>query len=259
MGDMPTAEAVLLDLDGTLYEDDAALPGAIDAVRRLRRAGRPLRFLTNTTRRSRGAVAAGLRHMGFELDDRELITPAVAARLWLEREGIRRVRLYLPDAARDDFADMDVDGDEPEAIIVGDLGDGWTFARLNAAFRDVLAGARLVALQRNRYWRSGGELVLDAGTFVAALEYAARVEATLVGKPSPAVFEMACASLRVATERTVVVGDDVESDIVGARAAGLRGVLVRTGKFSEDMLRRSGVDPDAVIDSVVDLPSFLGM
>jgi HAD superfamily hydrolase (TIGR01458 family) len=255
----PRVAGVLLDLDGTLYQDDAALPGAVQAVARLRRAGLPLRFITNTTRRSGRAVAEGLRAMGFDADDGELVTPATAAALWLEREGIRGVRLYLPEAAGEDFARFEVDAPEPEAIVVGDMGNGWTFERLNAAFRDLQAGALLVALQRNRYWRSGGELVLDAGPFVAALEFAARVDATVVGKPSRAFFELACASLGVAADGVAMVGDDVESDVGGAQAAGLRGVLVRTGKFTEAALRDSGVQPDAVIDDVSGLASLLGV
>ncbi|HUF13260.1 MAG TPA: TIGR01458 family HAD-type hydrolase [Longimicrobiales bacterium] len=259
MADRLTVEGVLLDLDGTLYQDDAALPGAVDTVARLRRAGLRLRFVTNTTRRPRRAVAEALRRMGFELDDAELLTPSVAARLWLEKEGIRRVRLYLPQAGREDFAGVDVDSDggEPEAILVGDLAAGWTFERLNRAFRDLLAGARLVALQRNRYWRSGNELVLDAGPFVAALEFAAQVDAAVIGKPTGTFFDLACASLDLPRERVLMVGDDVESDVGGAQAAGLRGVLVRSGKFSEDALRRSGVRPDAVIDGIAALPALV--
>lgn len=257
MTDRLRVDGVLLDLDGTLQQDGTALPGAVDAVARLRSSGLPVRFITNTTRRSRREVAEGLRTLGIDVGSEELITPAVAAALWLQGEGIRRVRLHLPDAAVEDFTEFDIDADPPEAIVVGDLGQGWTFDRLNAAFRDVLHGARLVALQRNRYWRSGGELVLDAGPFVAALEYATRVEAVVVGKPAPAFFGLACESIGIARERVVMVGDDVESDVGGAQVAGLRGVLVRTGKFSEAALRGSGVRPDAVIDGVSELAALL--
>lgn len=248
-------DAALLDLDGTLYQDDAPLPGAVAAVATLRRDGVPLRFVTNTTRRPRAEVARRLRDMGFEVADDELLTPAAAAARWLAQHATSRIRLYAPEELRRDFTGIELDAAEPDAVVVADLGAAWDWATLNRAFRELLRGARLVALQRNRYWRSGGELVLDAGPFVAALEYAAGVEAVVVGKPSAAFFELACAGLDA--RRVAMVGDDVESDVRGARAAGLGGILVRTGKFTDAALAASGVAPDAVIDSVADLPALL--
>ncbi|TFG64956.1 MAG: HAD family hydrolase, partial [Gemmatimonadales bacterium] len=140
-----------------------------------------------------------------------------------------------------------------------DLGSEFTFDRLNRAFRAVRAGARLVAIHRNRFWIPDTEPALDAGPFVAALEYGARVEATLVGKPSPAFFRTAAARLGSAPERLAVVGDDVESDIRGARAANLIAIQVRTGKF--DAARNAELSHDQqahrIIDSISDLPGIL--
>ena len=258
MARLTGVQALLLDIDGTLQEDDVALPGAVEAVARLRAAGVPLRFVTNTTRRPASEVAAGLRRLGFAPEPGELVTPAVAAAAWLQREGIRRIALYLPPECEEDFRGFALQG-RPQAIVVGDLGPAWTFARLNRAFRDLHAGARLVALHRNRYWRTGGELALDAGAYVAALEYAAGVESVVVGKPSADFFRLACDGLGVPPDSVAMVGDDIESDVGGAQRAGLRGVLVRTGKFSEDVPRASSVVPDATIDSVEDLPVLLGV
>ena len=252
------AKALLLDIDGTLMEDDVALPGAVEAVSRLRAAAVPLRFVTNTTRRPARLVADGLRRIGFDVSAGELVTPAVAAARWLEANGIRRIALCLPDPALEDFAAFERSDDRPEAVVVGDLGAGWTFERLDVAFRALLDGAQLVALQRNRYWRTGGRLVLDAGPFVAALEYAAGVSALTVGKPERAFFELACDRLGAPTD-VAMVGDDVEADVGGAQAAGLRGILVRTGKFSEAALAASGVRPDAMIDGMGGLPALLGL
>ena len=137
------------------------------------------------------------------------------------------------------------------------LGEAWTFARLNQAFRQVLAGGRLVALQRNRYWKTVDGLALDAGAFVAALEYAAGVSATVVGKPSQAFFTSAIRTLgNVAPEDVVVVGDDATTDVAGAKACGCTGVLVRTGKYRPEDERSN---PDAVIDSLEGLPVLLGL
>ena len=258
MAELTGVRAVLLDVDGTLQEDDSALPGAVDAVARLRAAGLRVRYVTNTTRRPASAVADSLRSMGFEVEPDDLTTPAVAAARWLQREGIRRVALYLPDSATEDFTGFALQSDRPQAIVVGDLGAAWTFAKLNRAFNQLRAGARLVALHKNRAWRTGGQLVLDAGPFVAALEYAASTEAIVVGKPSRAFFELACAGLDLPPDAIAMMGDDVDSDVGGAQRAGLRGVLVRTGKFTEETLRASDVEPDAVIDDVSALPALLG-
>jgi HAD superfamily hydrolase (TIGR01458 family) len=141
--------------------------------------------------------------------------------------------------------------------VLGDLGEGWDFSTLNRAFRQVMDGALLLALQKNHYWLTPEGLTLDAGPFVAALEYASGREAAVVGKPSPAFFELAAASLGCDKEHIAVVGDDVEADVAGAQAAGMLGVLVRTGKFREDHLRRSGVVPDRVLDSVASLGELL--
>lgn len=242
----------LFDLDGTLYVGDAPLPGAVAAVERLVEHGVPRRYLTNTTRFSRRELAARLRGMGFPIDTAEIFTAPLAAAAWLRERNIRRVALYLPEGTREDFAELEVGDDSPEAVVVGDMGEAWDFAGLNRAFRQLLEGARLVALQKNRYWRTRDGLTLDAGPFVAALEYAARVEAEVVGKPSPAYFHLAADSMGVDHAAVTVIGDDLLADVGGAQAAGMRGVLVRTGKFREEELATSPVRPDAVATTLAE-------
>jgi phospholysine phosphohistidine inorganic pyrophosphate phosphatase len=243
---------LLLDLDGTLYVGDAALPGAVEAIRAIAERGIPRRYLTNTTRLSRRGIAELLGRMGFAIDEEEIFTAPLAAKGWMASRGIGRVALYVPEATHEDFAGLEVVTEAPEAIVVGDLGDGWTFGRLNEAFRHLLDGAALVALQKNRYWRTGDGLALDAGPFVCALEYAADREAVVVGKPSPDFFRLAAASLGLPAEEVTVIGDDVEADVAGAQAAGMRGVLVRTGKYRPEVLARSGVRPARVADSLAE-------
>jgi HAD superfamily hydrolase (TIGR01458 family) len=244
------ANALLLDLDGTLYEGDAPLPGALAAISSLVERKVPRRYLTNTTRISRQTLVDRLRAMGFELTLDELFTTAIAASRWLGERGIQRIALYVPDATREDFSHFDLVDERPEAIVVGDLGEGWSFARLNSAFQHLLGGATLVALQKNRSWKTPQGTILDAGPYVAALEYAAHCEATVVGKPNPAFFHLAAASLGLPPEEMVVVGDDVETDIAGAHAAGMRGALVRTGKFREETLLASGIHPDWMAENL---------
>jgi HAD superfamily hydrolase (TIGR01458 family) len=249
--------ALLIDLDGVLYVEDEPVPGAVDAVRALRAAGLGLRFVTNTTSRSRGHTLEKLDRLGFGVAAEELITPAALAVGHCRAEGRTRVALLMHDEVKADLAELEEAADEVEAVIVGDLGERFDYAVLNQAFRHLLAGAQLVALQRNRYWLRADGLSLDVGPFVAALEYAADVEAVVVGKPAPAFFRLAVEQLGAEPGATAMVGDDVESDIGGALDAGLQAILVRTGKYREEAVRASGVEPTATAGSIADVPALL--
>lgn len=252
-------DGLLIDLDGTVYEGRSLVPGAAEAVRRLRMDGFPLLFTTNTSRKSRADIIAVLEGLGLDVATDEVFSAPVAAAGWLADRGVRRVQLLLPSSTHADFAAFEITDAQPEMVLVGDLGAGFTFERLNEAFRSLRGGAGLVAVHRNRFWLPEAGPTLDAGPFVAALEYAARVEATLVGKPSAAFFRTAAARTGVPLARLAVVGDDVESDVIGARAAGLVSIQVRTGKFDEslhaDLLPQER--PHLVVDSLADLPALL--
>lgn len=256
---MNAADGCVVDLDGTLYSGGRAIPGAADAVAGLRAAGVPLVFATNTTRRPRAALVTRLAEMGIDVAEDELFTAPVAAARWLAAAGARRVSLLLASETHAEFGAFELDHDHPDHVVVGDLGEGWSYAVLDRAFRALLAGARLVAIQKNRAWDPGDGLRLDAGPFVAALEYAAECEAVLVGKPSPAFFTTAAAALGVPVARVAVVGDGVETDVAGAQAVGAMGVAVRTGAFRAEQVARLAAPPAAVLDSIADLPRWLGV
>jgi HAD superfamily hydrolase (TIGR01458 family) len=177
--------------------------------------------------------------------------------LFAADRGNTRVALLMNDAVKEDFAALQEDDEGAQAVIVGDLGEAFGYAILNRAFRRLLDGAELIALQKNRFWLTPDGLSLDVGPFVAALEYASGTDAYVVGKPARGFFETVLAGIGVEPERAAMVGDDVESDVRGAQQAGLAGILVRTGKYREDVARGSGVNPDAVIDSIADLPELL--
>ncbi len=237
--------AVLLDLGGVVYVGDAPLPGALEALRRLRAAGLPLRYITNTTRTPKRAMLDKLRRLGVPAGEGDLFMPALAARHYLEARGLCPALLVHP-ALEEDFEDLP--GGEPKAVVIGDAAQGFTYPALNAAFRALDAGAEFLALARNRSFQDDdGALSLDAGPFVAALEYASGREATLFGKPSRAFFEAALNGLGCPAEAAVMVGDDVESDIAGAMAAGLTGLLVRTGKYRPGDEARIAQPPNAVL------------
>ncbi len=250
--------ALLIDLDGVLYVEDEPVAGARAAVERLRAGAIALRFVTNTTAHSRDHTLAKLDRLGFAVGPEELITPAALAVRHCRRRGHRRVALVMNEEVKRDFAGLEETAEGCEAVIIGDLGDAFGYDVLNRAFRAVMDGAELIALQKNRYWLRADGLALDAGPFVAAIEYAAGREALVVGKPARAFFAAALAGIPAAAHEAVMVGDDVESDIGGALDAGLQAILVRTGKYREAALRASGVVPTAVVASIADVPELLG-
>jgi HAD superfamily hydrolase (TIGR01458 family) len=249
----------LFDLDGTVYEEGCAIPGAAEALEALRRRGIPFRFTTNTTRRPRTALAGWLRDMGIPARPEEILSAPAAAARWLRDRSALRIQLLLAEATFEEFAGFEIVDRAPEFVVVGDLGEAWTFPLLNQAFRNLMDGAELLAIQRNRYWHTEGGLSLDAGPFVAALEYGSGKTATLMGKPSPAFFEAAARELELPPERIAVVGDDLESDVTGARAAGMMGIAVRTGKYrpqDEEWAREAA---DVVLDSIAEVAGWAGV
>jgi HAD superfamily hydrolase (TIGR01458 family) len=252
--------AILVDIDGVLHVSGEPIPGAMEAVSELRRQGHRLRFVTNNTTRSRVTLAEELRGYGLELDDSELQTTAVAAARALAG---KRVLALVIAAVVDDLEGIELVGEGAEAVLLGgadeteETGRVFSYMNLARAFAELELGADLYCLHKNKWWQTSRGPLLDSGAFVAGLEYAAGVEATVLGKPSPAYFEAALAALDAEPELTWMVGDDLESDIAGAQRYGLRTVLVRTGKFRPEQLDRSTVVPDAVLSSIAYLPEWL--
>jgi HAD superfamily hydrolase (TIGR01458 family) len=257
----PTPAGFLLDLDGTLYTGDAAIPGAAEALSKLRARAVPFRLVTNTTSRSRRMLVDRLAGYGLAVGPEEIVTATLAGVELVRAAGYRCVAPFVPAGALEDMGGLALAGgtsgrprSAADVVVLGDLGERWTFALLQEAFEQLMAGAALVALSRDRYYRQGDRLTLDAGPFAAALEYAAGATAAVAGKPSPAFFEAAVRSLGLAVDRSVaMVGDDLWSDVQGAQRAGLQGWLVRTGKFREEALRGSGIAPDRILASVTEL------
>jgi HAD superfamily hydrolase (TIGR01458 family) len=236
---------------------EEAIDGAAAAVAAVRRAGIPLCFATNTTRRPRSDLAIRLQGMGIQAVEEEIFTAPLAAARWLRDANVHSVSLLLPSATFCEFSEFLRDDEHPDAVVVGDLGEQWTYELLDRAARALTAGARLVALHRNRFWNPGSGLRLDAGPFVAALEYASGQTATVVGKPKTPFFTAAAALLGVPVTRVAVVGDNLQTDAVGAQHAGCLAVSVRTGSFSESDLSALDRLPAAVLESIAELPRWL--
>jgi len=233
-------KALLLDLQGVLFEDGTPLPGAVEAVRAARAGGRILRFVTNTATRHPAAILADLRAMGFTVEEPELFTAPLAARSYLQRQRWRPHALVHP-AIRslfDDLTGSSGPGAEPDCVVLGDARDELSYANLNVVYRLVRAGRPLIGIGMNRCFREGGEWMLDAGAFIRAIEWAALTEALVMGKPSAAFFDELVTSTGVAANDCLMIGDDVDADVGGAMARGIAGCLVRTGKFQEADLDR---------------------
>ena len=250
--------ALLIDLDGVLYVEEERVPGSLEALQRLRNSGLALRFVTNTTAHSRERTLAKLTRLGFAVAEPDLVTPAALAVRHCRERGHQRVMLVMNEEVKRDFADLQETASDADAVIVGDLGPAFGYDVLNHAFRQVMHGAELIALQKNRYWLRADGLSLDVGPFVAALEFATGTEAYVVGKPAPAFFTDVLSDLGATPDAAAMIGDDIETDIGGALHAGLAAILVRTGKYREQQVRESGIEPSRVIDSIADLPALLG-
>ena len=257
---MPAASypfGLLLDIDGVLYVGGEPIAGAHEGFARLRSLVADLRLVTNTTSRSRREVFEQLRALDFDVALEEVLTPAAMAVRHCRQRGYESVALLVAERLREDLGELETvaGARSPDAVILGDLGEGFTSEVLNGAFRMLMDGAELVALQHNRYWRREDGLALDVGAYAAALEYASGKEAVVVGKPAEEFFRSAVADMGL--EQAVMIGDDAEADVGGAMAAGLPGVLVRTGKFRHDALT-ARVTPTAIVDSIADVPDLLG-
>lgn len=232
-GALDGIRGALVDVDGTLLHGDAAIPGAAEALARLRSRSIRLRLVTNTTRRSRAAVASTLRRVGIDVADEEVLLPAVLARARILESRRVRAALLVPEEAKGDFAGVVRDLESPDWVVVGDLGPEFTFEVMNRAFRALKNGAALLALHKNPFWHAGERgFVIDAGAFVAGLEYAVGIAAEVVGKPAAPFFRMCLRDIDLPAAEVVVVGDDPVNDAAGGAAAGCRTILVRTGKLT---------------------------
>jgi HAD superfamily hydrolase (TIGR01458 family) len=257
---MDAVACILLDIDGVLHVSGEPIPGAVDAVARLREQGHSLRFVTNNSTRPRAVLAEELRLLGFDLEDDELqTTPRAAAR---ELAG-KRVLALTMEAILPDLEGIELVGDRAEAVLLGGCDETtepnqvFSWMNLGRAFAELQMGAELYCLHKNKWWQTSRGPLLDAGAFVAGLEYATGVDATILGKPSPAYFAAALDALRAQPELTWMVTDDLEADVRGAQSFGMRTALVRTGKFRPETLESSGLVPEIVLSSIAHFPEWL--
>ncbi len=253
------AQVFLIDLDGVLYVGKDPVPGARECLQSLQARGYDYRFVSNSTRRCRDSVAERLRGLGFDVPAELVFTPPLAAIEHMKRCCKERCFLLTGGDVQRDFAaaGLTVAEEDVDYVVVGDAGDKFTFDLLNKALKLILDGAEILALEKDRYWMSSDGLVLSTGPFVAALEYATGKRAELMGKPAPDFFAMALQDLNAQPADAAMIGDDIITDVGGAQALGMRGILVKTGKYRQDLAARSGVVPDLVLESLARLVDHL--
>lgn len=252
---------ILFDLDGVIYQGEQPIEGAAEAIAWAREQGIAHLFVTNTSSRPRTELCRKLSGMGIAMESDHILSPPAAAASWLRAQVAGPIALFVPPATRTEFDGLPLWHTESDqaaaAVVIGDLAEAWTFERLNQAFQLLMSkpAPRLVALGMTRYWRAPAGLQLDAGAFVSALQYASGIEPVVMGKPASAFFDAAAATLHMAPDQLLMVGDDIRGDVQGAQQAGLHAALVRTGKFQSRDLE-CGVKPEVVLDSVAALPAW---
>ncbi len=249
-------KAFLIDLDGTLYFKGKPCPGAIETINYLRQEKYHLRFLTNTTAKTPKMLHEQMQTLGFDIYENEIFNATYACLLYLRAQSGASCHFMVDDAVKAFFEEIPTDDNAPDFVVVGDYGEGFDFHTLNHAFRLLMDGAELIALQKGLYWFSSEGMFLDCGAFVTLLETAAGKTARVMGKPSETFFKIALDSLQLSASEAIVVGDDITSDILGAETMKMRGILVKTGKFKPNQLENPVAKPTWVLDSVSELPQL---
>lgn len=259
MNKFSAPQGILFDLDGVLYVSNQVIDGAIEAVARIRSSHIACRFVTNTSTLSLNSLSNKINALGFDIPADEIISAPQAALRYLQKQGDPVCRLLLADDVKQDFAGFKQSDTAAQYIVVGDIGNAWSYPMLNEVFNCLVNGAKLIAIHKNRFWQTEHGLQMDIGGFIEALEYVSGTEAMIIGKPSADFFNAALEDMQLKASEVAMIGDDIDSDVGGAQQSGLKGILVRTGKYRQSYADASPIKPDLVIDSIRDLPELLGL
>ncbi|CAG0965246.1 phospholysine phosphohistidine inorganic pyrophosphate phosphatase [Methylophilaceae bacterium] len=257
MKQFSSIQGVLFDLDGVLYTGSTVIEGAIEAVNRIRGSHIKCRFVTNTSTLSLASLQHKINALGFQIPANEIISAPQAALRYLQKQPNPVCRLLLADDVKQDFSAFTQSDTEAEYIVVGDMGEKWSYQILNEVFNSLVNGAKLIAIHKNKFWQTEQGLKLDIGGFIHGLEYASGAQAMIIGKPSSDFFQIALNDMHLKAAEVAMIGDDIDSDIGGAQQAGLQGILVRTGKYRQHYVEASGIKPDIIINSIRELPELL--
>ena len=249
-------KGILFDINGVFHVDNRPIDGAIEIIEKILDKF-PCRFVTNTTTKSRQTFHQSLVDIGLPIPSSSIISAPYAAVLYLRQLDNPSCYLLLAEDVKSDFAEFEQSDTNPDVVVIGDIGDRWNYNIMNRVFKMLNDGAELIALHKGKYWQAEGELQLDIGAMVAGLEYASGKSATVVGKPSSSFFQLALSELELPAENVIMVGDDIDSDVGGAKKEGIKGILVKTGKYRRELVEGSDVEPDGILRSVADLEKIL--
>ena len=256
---MDQKRGILFDLDGVFYVSNQAIDGGQKLIDSLRNKSIPFRFLTNTTTKTRREIREKLGSFGLLIDEKEIFSAAYIGINYLRSIGSPPCHLLIHDNIYSDYSEFDVHDRKPEFVVIGDRGHKWNYDDLNKAFRYLMEGAGLIALHKGRYFQTLQGLEIDIGAIITGLEYSSGQTAISLGKPNPHFFQTALKDISIRSEKAIMVGDDLINDIGGAQRTGMKGVLVRTGKFRKSDLSRSDVKPDFIIESINELEDILSL
>jgi HAD superfamily hydrolase (TIGR01458 family) len=247
----------LFDLDGVVYLDETVYPGAAEVITLIKEKHLPCRFAANTTTRSLDTLYNKIQRLNLPIEKDELVTPPKLAAEYLKHKGSPTLYLVMDDDTQKDLSGFTISESNPDFIVIGNYAEKWDYKLMNKLFHMMIRGTELLALHKGRYWQTGEGLKLDIGCFVTGLEYVTGKTATVIGKPEPLFFRTALESMGVAPDEAIMIGDDIESDIGGAQRIGMKGILVKTGKYRDELVTQSKVKPDMIIDSIAALKDYL--
>ncbi|WP_024787367.1 MULTISPECIES: TIGR01458 family HAD-type hydrolase [unclassified Lebetimonas] len=242
-------KGILCDIGGVLYEGNKVIDGAIETIDYLKSRYK-IRFLSNSSRNTPEKIYEKLKNFGFNIEKKEIFTALYAVKKYLINHG-KKAFIIATDEAEEYLKELKGEG----SVVIADAYKNFSYDNLNIAFRKIMDGAEFLATNKNRYFKDNGGLSLDAGAFVNALEYSSEKKAKILGKPSCEFFNEAIDDMELNKNEVIMIGDDIESDITGAKKCGIKTVLVKTGKFKKNDLKKA--KPDFLIESIKEIVSVL--
>lgn len=244
-------DGFLFDLNGVFYEDGNIIFGANETIDWVKKNSIPFKFISNNSTLSRKLFVEKLKNIGLNINISDVITSNYAGVLTIKKMGLKNCKLIMTEDAKLDYKKFQLLNQKIDAIVIGDIGEKWSFSLMNELMNDVISGAEIIALHKGKYYQSEGKLKIDCGAFVAGLEYSTSKKAISIGKPKKSFFDLAASDL--GTNKICIVGDDLHNDIEGGLKMGYKTILVKTGKFRQNIFDKSKIKPDFCIPSIKEL------
>ena len=246
---------LLIDFDGVIRLGEKPAPDAVEFFDFIKKENIPAFVISNSTLKTSEEIKEFFASHNIEFD----LPVMTASEITLKyvANNYKGVKVYCTKHIKELFKEFIVE-ENPEAVVVGDLEDKWSYNILNEIFREVYAGADLITMQKNKFWKPDAKtLCLDAGSFVSAIEYASSKKALLIGKPSTIYFQTALKMLNAENESFLMLGDDIETDIFGAQKAGGKGILIYTGKTAYPLDKNSDIKPNYEVKNLIETIKLL--